>query len=244
MTKGIPKAAVPPARLAGFLYLIVAVAGSFALFAGPGIVSGNAAATAANILAGEEMWRLNFVALLIAGAAYVSVVAILYELFKPVSATLSIVAALFGLMSCATSIMHAFQLAPLFYLGDAAYLAAFDAEQLQALAYVSLRLQAAGENIGFLYSGLYTLSLGFLVLGSAFLPRFLGVLLAITGLSWLARTVASFLALPLAEVLSNVLMAAAVFGELAFLLWILVMGVDAKGWRDQAGAVLGESGSR
>ena len=223
--------------------MIVAVAGSFALFGGPIIVSGDAAATAANIMAGEQMWRLNFVALLIAGAVYIAVIAILYELFRPGSPTLSIVAAFFGLAGCAISGMHAFQLAPLFYLGDATYLAAFDTEQLQALAYVPLRLQAVGDNIGAMFFGFYTLLLGCLVLGSSLLPRILGVLLTITGFSWLTRSFANLLALSLADSLSTYLMAAAVFGELAFLLWILVRGVDVERWREQAGAAITAPGA-
>jgi len=68
------------------LYLIVAVAGAFALSAHTGpIVHADAAATARNILAAQSMFRLGIVADLIANAAYIGVAALLYQLFKPVA---------------------------------------------------------------------------------------------------------------------------------------------------------------
>lgn len=238
MTTGNSNAPVPPARVAGLLYLIVAVAGSYALFGGPAIVSGDAAATAANIAASEHALRLNLFLVLIAGAAYVGVIAILYRIFEPASATLSVVAAFFGLAgSVAASVSWTHKFTPLFYLGDASYLAAFDAEQLQALAYVPLRVQAAGDAIAYMFFGLYNFSLGCLVLRSTFLPRLLGVLLLITGVSWFMDSLMRILAISLGDVLSTVLTASAVLGELTFLLWLLVMGVNAEEWRKQAGTV-------
>jgi len=52
------------ARAAGFLYLIIIIAGGFAeAFVREGLtVSGNAVATAHNILASEQMYRYGFVA--------------------------------------------------------------------------------------------------------------------------------------------------------------------------------------
>lgn len=62
------------ARIAGGLYLIVIIAGSFALYARSGlIVRGDAAATAAKLVASEPLFRLSIVALLaIAGVAWLT----------------------------------------------------------------------------------------------------------------------------------------------------------------------------
>src|SRR5262245_60123770 len=92
------------ARIAGFLYLVVVVATVFALATGSGMTArGDAAATSANIVASEQMFRAAFAANLIAAVAYTAVVGILYPLFKPVNPTLSTVAAFIGLAGCATS---------------------------------------------------------------------------------------------------------------------------------------------
>lgn len=225
------------ARIAGFFYLIVVGAGSYALFGGPQIVGGDAAATAANISAAEQAHRLSLFLVLVAGAAYVAVSAVLYEVFKPVSATFSIVAAFFGIAgSIVGSVSWTHYFVPLFYLGDASYLAAFNEDQLHALAYVPFRAHAAGDAISYMFFGLYTFSLGGLVLGSRFLPKFLGVLLLITGVSWFADSAASILAISLSDTLSKALAAGAILGEVAFLLWILTMGVNNEKWREQAGA--------
>src|SRR5262245_59585356 len=96
----------PPlnARIAGLLYLVVVATSVFALVTVSGVtVRGDAAATAANIIASEPMFRAAFAANLIAAVAYTAVVAILYPLLKPVNPTLSVVAAFIGLAGCASS---------------------------------------------------------------------------------------------------------------------------------------------
>ncbi len=229
------------ARIAGFLYMIVVAASIFALTTSSSlIVRGDAAATAANILASEASFRLGFAANLIAGAAYIGVVALLYGVFKPVSRTMSFVAAFFGLAGCAISAMNmANQIAPLFFLGDAAYLAAFDADQRHALAYVSLRLLGLGNDIGLVFFGFYCLLIGCLVLGSTFLPRLLGVVMVIAGLGWLTSSFATFIAPALGNTLSSYLLPISGLGETLFTLWLLIMGVNAKKWREQAGESAG-----
>jgi hypothetical protein len=223
------------ARIAGFLYLIVIAASAYALITSSSlIVSGDAAATAANLRASEQLFRLAFVANLVACVAYISVVAMLFELFKPVNATLSLVAAFLGLAGCAVS--GAFMLnhlATLVFLDDASYLAAFGPEQLEALARVSLRLGGLGNSISLVFFGFYCLSLGVLVFGAKFMPRVLGVFLVIAGLGWLIGNFASFLAPSLGW--ASILLPVSGLGEFAFTLWLLAMGVNAAKWREQAG---------
>src|SRR5437879_1342393 len=90
------------ARIAGGLWLMVIIAGMTAfVIRSPLIVSGDAAATATNILASESLFRLGFTADLIAGACYMGVTVLLYRLLKPVSRSLSLLAAFFGLAGVA-----------------------------------------------------------------------------------------------------------------------------------------------
>lgn len=227
------------ARIAGFLYLIVIAASTAALLANSAlIVSGDAAATAANILASEFQFRLSVVAILISNAAYVGVTAMLYGLLKSASRTLSFLAAFFGLVGCAVgaAATSLYLLAPMVLLKGASALGSFSPDQLHALTLISLRLSGIGNNISLMFFGFYCLSLGFLVIESTFLPRVLGVLLAISGLAWLTSSFASVLAPSLANDLSTYLMAAAALGELAFTLWLLIVGVNAAKWHAQAGA--------
>jgi hypothetical protein len=227
------------ARVAGGLYLIVIAAGIFAevFVRGTLIVSGDAAATASNILGSEPLFRLGFAADLVAVAAYIGVTALLYELLKPVSRTLALLGAFFGLAGSAIMAVNMVNhLAPLFFLADAGYLSAFDMDQLQALARVSLRLHGLGYNIAIVFFGLHLLFLGWLILRSSFLPRILGVLLAIAAVCFLVNNFAIFLAPAFAAQIPPYVMLPSLIGEGSLTLWLLVMGVNAVKWREQASA--------
>lgn len=224
------------ARTAGLLYLFVIAASVFALVSAQSlIVRDDAATTAANILAAEPAFRLAFAANLLACVAYVAVVAILYALMKPAGPTLSAIAAFVGLAGCAVSGATMLnQLTALTYLGDASYLGAFSQEQLQALARVALRQSGAGNGLSLVFFGFYCLLLAGLAFRARFLPRVLGLLLALAGAGWLVGSFGSLLAPPFP--LSGYLLPVSGLGEGLFTLWLLAMGVNAAKWREQAGA--------
>lgn len=219
------------ARVAGVFYLLVFVMGGVALSVGGNlVVQGDAAATASNIVAHESLFRLRFVADLIATACYVVVTALFYELFKPVSRRLSLVAAFVSVVGCAIgAVACTFYLAPLAILGGASYLGVFSPEQLQALALMFVTLYVRTYGIGLVFFGFYCLAIGYLIFRSKFLPSVLGVLMAFAGLGWL-----TFLSPPLASSLSPYVLAPGIIGEGALTLWLLAMGVDAKRWNEQA----------
>ncbi|MBP6013464.1 MAG: DUF4386 domain-containing protein [Alphaproteobacteria bacterium] len=223
--------------MAGLLYLTVIGTGAASLLIAPAlVVAGDAAATANNILNAEQVFRLSFALNLIATAAYVGVAAVFYELLKPAGKTLSVVAAFFGLTGCAVGAAISLDgLSPVLLLKGAPYLAAFTKEQLQALALTSLRLSSVGGNIALIFFGFYCLMLGFLIVGAKFLPRILGVFLAISGAAWLIGSFGSILVPAFASQISPYTMAAAIFGESALTLWLLTFGVNDAKWRAQAG---------
>jgi hypothetical protein len=81
------------------------------------------------------------------------------------------------------------------------------------------------------FFGFYCLLIGYLIFRSTFLPRILGVLMAIGGLGWL-----TFLSSPLANYLSPYNLAPGILGEGSLTLWLLVMAVNAQRWKEQASA--------
>jgi len=87
------------ARLAGLLYLVNAATGFFGIIYVPGklIVSGNAAATASNILASERIFRLGIVSELICAAAFIYLVWVLYRLLGDVNKTHAALMVVWGL---------------------------------------------------------------------------------------------------------------------------------------------------
>jgi len=223
------------AKMAGVFYLLTILTGGFALFVGGRlVVSGDAAATAANILAREPLFRLGFAADLIMAACYIAVTALFYELFKPVNRSLSLLAAFFSLVGCAIQAFSSlFDLAPLVVLGGAQYLSVFKAEQLQVLALMFLKLSGQAFNISLVFFGFYCFLIGYLIFRSIFLPRILGVLMAFAGLGWL-----TFLSPPLANYLSPYILAPGALGEGSLTLWLLVIGVNSQRWKEQASAAV------
>jgi hypothetical protein len=221
------------ARVAGVFYLITTLTRMFVeiFVRNRLVVSDDAAATATNILAHEPLWRWGFAADIIAFASYVALTALLYELFKPVNRSVSLFAAFFSLVACAVqAVSSLFHLAPLVLLGGTPYLRAFNVEQLHALALVFLRLRAlCYHNIGLVFFGLYCLLIGYLIFRSTFLPRIIGVLMMLAGLSYL-----TFLSPPLAHSLQPYILVFPGVGQISLTLWLLVIGVNVQRWNAQA----------
>lgn len=218
------------ARLAGFFYLLT-FGGALGLIVRSGIiVRGDVAATARNILAREELYRASVVLSdLMPTAAYVCVTVLLYELLKPVNRTVSLLGAFVSLVGCATgAVSTALLFAPLAILHGGPQLAAFTPEQIPALAYASLRLYANSYTVGIGFFGLYCLSLGWLVFRSGFLPRVIGVLLAIAGLGWSVDSVTVLLGLPFAAAFNSLAIPTGVLGEGSLMLWLLFVGVKPR----------------
>lgn len=218
------------ARIAGLLYLFVVIASSFALVTMSGVtVRGDAAATAANILAAEPMYRLSIAATLLSAVAYTAVVALLYALFKPVNATLALVSAFIGLAGCASSATFLVHQLSIFSLLDSA-----NSEQTQVLVQQARRLGALGNTLSLVFFGFYCLTLAALVLGATFLPRILGLFLAIAGVGWLVGNLGAIIAPDVLGGIARTLVPISGLGEFLFTLWLLVMGVNAEKWRAQA----------
>jgi hypothetical protein len=223
----------PSARITGVVYLlyfVTAVSGEF--FLKGLVVDGDATATANNILSHQPLFRFGLATGLIAIACYIAVTALFYDLFKPVNGNLSLLAAFFGLVGCAITVFGSlFQLSSLVVLGGSQYLNVFKVEQLRALALMFLDLNTQAANICLVFFGFYDLLIGYLIFRSGFLPRILGVLMAVAGLGWL-----TFLYPPLANALSPYVLVLGFLAELLLMLWLLVKGVNVQRVKEQTSA--------
>jgi Domain of unknown function (DUF4386) len=93
----------------------------------------------------------------------------------------------------------------------------------------TVRLQPQGLNIALVFHGFYCILIGYLIFKSTFLPRILGALMGFAGLGWL-----TYLSNPLANHLSPCFLASGLLGDVSVFLWLLVMGVNAQHWTEQA----------
>jgi hypothetical protein len=222
------------ARIAGVLYLLTILTGIFAqgFVSEKLVVSGDAVATANNIVTHKIFYELGFTFYLIEMACQIAVTALFYDLLKPVNGSLSLVAAFLGLAGCVIKMVsRLFYIAPLLVLGGAHYLNVFDQKQLQALALLFLRVNDRGAGIALAFFGFYALLTGWLIARSTFLPRILGVFSVFGGLGWL-----TFLYPPLGYRLFLYLAAFGILGATALILWLLVFGVNEQRWKEQASA--------
>ena len=219
------------ARVAGFLYLLVALTAPLGLLYVPGklIVSGNATATADNIRASEWLLRLGIASELIHQIIAIFLVLALYRLFKPVDEALArqvvILGALVSVPIMFVNVLN--DVAALVLVSGADFLAVFEKPQLDALAYLFLRLHDQGIIVASVFWGLWLFPFGMLVIRSGFIPRLFGILLMIAGASYLASSFTTLVVPQYAPLVSKVALPLQ-FGELPIIFWLLIWGARPR----------------
>ena len=227
------------ARIAGLLYLVCVITGPFVLLYVPGklFVSGDATATANNILTHESLFQAYIVVGLISEIAFIATVLALYRLLKDVNrelATLMVIVILIDAPLAFLSIMN--QIATLAFVQGADFLAVFDKPQRDALATLLINIDKKGIPVDELFWGLWLLPLGVLVYRSNFLPRFLGVWLFINGVAYVILSFTGLL-LPQHLEMVNKISYPALFGEVALMLWLVVKGAEPRARGETVSAV-------
>ena len=220
------------ARLAGVFEALEGFTSSYGQMTvlGQLMVAGNAAATAANILQHETLFRLGFASSVLGVVFHLAWAFLFYQLLRPVSRNVSVFALLVILVCCALQVITALlYLAPLLVLHAGNSLSAFTQEQLHALAYMFLKLNGLAMDTNLVFFGLWCVLTGYLIFKSTFLPRILGVLLTIDGLGWMM-----FMWPPLGHYLFLPIGIACGVAEIPLQLWLLIFGVNNERWKAQA----------
>ena len=225
------------ARRAGLLYLAIFVLYPLAALVGRSslVVSGDAASTAANLVANETLFGWGMVGLSVVICIEVVLAALLYVIFRPVSRSISLAAAFARLAEGVVMAINLFTgFLALLAAGGAGYLAAFNREQLDALTMLALDLDEFVVLLWGVFFALHLLLLGWLVYRSGFFPRILGVLLALAGIGYFAQSLGFMVAPESSRLLENLVIALAVPGELAFALWLVIKRIDEDKWQARA----------
>ena len=224
------------ARIAGVLFLISFLGGSFGEFYVPStlIVVNDPTATFNNIISHEWLFRLGFAGYLLEGLCDAALSFMLYVLLKPVHRNLALLAAFFGLVSTA----HFAVCEMLFFSGpmllkSPVFLQTFTRDQLNALSYLFIRLYAYGAGLLMVFYGSASLIRGYLIYRSGYLPRFLGGLLAIVGVCFILK---NFLLVLAPKYSSDFLLLPAPITILVLTLWLLGKGIDVQKWEARATA--------
>jgi len=216
------------ARTAGVLYLIIILSGLFSeMFVRSGlIVSGDALATARNIVANKALFRIGFVSDLVMVMSDVGVALLFYVLLKPVNKGLSMLAAFFRLGQATIlgiNLLNYFM--PLLLLENAEYLTSFTGEQVNSLALLFLNAHGYGYLISGVFFGISCVVLGYLIFKSDYFPKWLGALVIAAGFSYLIDSFVNFLSPAHASISEILVITVAVISELSLCLFLLIKGV-------------------
>ncbi|MDE2235050.1 MAG: DUF4386 domain-containing protein [Gammaproteobacteria bacterium] len=235
-----PNAKLSPqlyARTAGFLYLLVIILGGFAYGYVPGrLVSASVVTTGSAILTHETLWRIGVVAALLVVVCGIPQLLCEYLLLRPVQRNLALLAVFFNLISLTIeSLSNIGFIGALFILKGRDSLSAVNPHQLQAWASLAIELHDQAVNISFLFFGCVCLLYGYLIFKSGFLPRFLGILMAVAGVCYAANSLITFMAIHLGPAGFPWLLLPAGLCELVLCLWLLIAGVNAAKWLERAG---------
>jgi hypothetical protein len=196
-----------PGRVAGFLYLLLVVFAPFRLIYIPStlIVPGNATATASNIAAHELLFRLGIVSDLFCGTILIFLVLALYRLLKGVDQNLAVLMVILGgLLPATIDFLNVLNdAAVLMLVRGADFLSVFEKPQRDALAMLFLRLHRQEIVAAEILWGLWLFPLAILVYRSRLLlPQY-------------------------EHMLSNITFPA-ILGEMAIMLWLLIMGAKPQ----------------
>ena len=219
-----------PGRFAGLLYVVMSIFGFFAMGYVPGkvLVHGNAAATANNILAAETLFRLGIASQLISQAGFIFVALALYDLLKGVNRRQASLMVTLIVVSIPIALLNELNaIAALILVRGADFLSIFEKPQRDAMAMQFLNLHNHGFGLVAIFWGLWLFPLGLLVYRSGFLPRILGVLLMVNCFAYPVTSFTSLL-LPQYEDIVSRWMMPLQFGELWFMLWLLIKGAKPK----------------
>src|ERR671939_553285 len=186
-----------------------------------------------NIRAHELLYRSGLAAHVVVTVTNVPLALIFYELFKVVNRRLALLDAFFILVATALEAAGLVnQFAPLVLLGSESFASALPPAQLQAVAYLPNALSGIDYSLHTVFFGFAILIFAYLVVRSRFLPRAIGVLLAIDGLAYLVYSFTDFLAPGFAAGLVPWIQLPALFGEGSLCLWLLVVGVNVERWKE------------
>lgn len=233
MTKRRPPALTRPGlpRIVGLLYLLIAVAGGFAQIVRSSMIErGDAAATAANILVAERLYRFGLSSDLVVFATEAVLALVVYAWLRPVNANLALLAAFLRLVQAAVlSINMLNQFAALLVLRAGGGASGLDDAQAHAMAQLLLDTHRYGYLIGLIFFGLQNIVLGYLLITSGFAPRIIGILLmTVVSMGYLVDSFGQFLVPDFPGVISVVALTPAVISEITFIAWLLIKGASVS----------------
>lgn len=224
------------ARLGGLLYLINIIFGIFAIayVEGKIMVADDPAATANNIITHEFLYRLGIAAHIIILLTNIPIALIFYRLFRIVNKNATVLVLFFSLVGTAIEAVNLLnQYEPLLLLYNKVSINSLSQGDVQKWVFTLLRLKTVGFNLALVFFGCYGFSIGYLIIKSQFLPKAIGVFMAIGGGCYLFYSFATFLVPKFAASLVPFIQIPSGLAEISFALWLFIAGVNFTRWKEQ-----------
>jgi hypothetical protein len=216
------------ARIAGVLYLLNGITAGFAFgyVLTKVYIPGNAATTAANVVANSGLVRMGVVADLFQATEWIFLAMTLYILLRHVheSAARAMVV-LVAVGAAITCLNEVFQFESVRVATGGSYATALGATGSGALVLLLLDIHHYGFLIAQIFFGLWLLPLGYLAYRSAMFPKALGVMLVVGGACYLVGLLAVFLVPDSGEKINVVVTIPSTIAELSMVGYLLVKGV-------------------
>jgi hypothetical protein len=216
------------ARIAGFLYLLNGITAGFAFgyVLTKVYIPGNAATTAANVVANAGLVRVGMFADLFQGTEWIFLAMTLYLLLRHVhrsAATAMVVLVAVG--AAIVCLNEVFQFESVRVATDSSYAAAFGAAGSNALVLLLLEIHHYGFLVAQIFFGLWLVPLGYLAYKSAMFPKVLGIMLIVGGACYLVGMLAVFLVPDSGEKINTFVTLPSAIAEISMLGYLLVKGV-------------------
>ena len=187
------------ALIAGVTILFIALVAPFAeLFIYPKLVNPeNAAQTVRNIISSKTLLITAIFSYLLTFTGDIIIAWALYILLAPVNKYLSLLTALFRLFFAMVALVA-----------------------LLNLVMFCFKTFRSNYHFGIIFFSVHLILLGYLVIKSGYIPKLMGIVLVICGLGYLTDALKPFLF----PNLNSGFITITFFGELVFMLWLLIKG--------------------
>ena len=218
------------ARMAGVLYLALAVLGIFAqlVVRASVVVAGDAATTAANVVANESLVRWGLVADILMATVFVFLGLALQRLLYESNARLATAILVFVSAAAASILVNlAFHAGALIVATQAPFAGGND-----ELVLLMFELHSSGYELGGILFGLWLLPVGLIALRSPLFHRGVGIVLISGAIAWILSTVLAFVPLEGLEPVTTILTIPMLVAEFGLILYLLIVGVRSP--RDAA----------
>lgn len=219
------------ARIAAALFLFVCIPTSMwgqMYVPGKVFVAQNPAATAANLLANEFIFRASIVVNLIGFTVFATMTFMIYRVFREVDSFLALLMIVPIIAQIAvTFLLEASTFAAVTIIKSEPR-PGFDVAQQQETVYFLMRLYRAIMSCDKFLLGLSFIPWGMLVWRSGLMPRVFGVLVILSAVGYIADTFTGIILERSLVVIIRPYLRGMFVGYVLTMLWLLIKGVQAK----------------